>query len=245
MNSAKANQVNHTQPHSKMKLYLTLLIFTLTNCGSSQQTVPEQSESSKNLQVGVTLNEKESFRKTEILCDSVYKNKGYKLTLSLFDTTNRDQTYSNTLFTLSKLTNGQYLPIYSDSISNELQEIQFADFNNDNVKDILVYNLSDVRSNRTYFLYLVDLDQNKLKKIKGFEQIKNPRYLRQYDLIDNYVVSGQIWTSFYKINGDTIKDFDIIVYDNQTSDGSYDHEYKKAIKSILVKEKAATDKVQR
>ena len=120
-----------------MKLFLTLLIFILTSCGSnSHHTATEQSDSSKNLQIGVALVEKESFEKTEILCDTIYKNKGYKLTLALFDTTNKDETIPNTVFTLSRLTDGQYLPIYSDSIFNEFQEIQFADFNNDNVKDI-------------------------------------------------------------------------------------------------------------
>lgn len=221
-----------------MKLFLAFLIFTLTNCSNhSQHSVSVQSDSSKNLEKAVTPVEKESLEKTEIACDTVYKNKGYKLTLTLFDTTNEDETIPNTLFTLSKLTSGQYLPIYSDSVFNKVQEIHFIDFNNDNVKDILVQNFSDVRSNWTYYLHLVDTAQNKLKKIKGFEEIKNPNYLPQYNLIDNYVMSGQIWTSFYKIKGDSIKDFDIVIYDNQTDDGSYDRDYKKAIKSILIREK--------
>jgi hypothetical protein len=230
---------NHILLPEVMKLFLTLLIFTLTNCGSNNQhAVPEQTDSSNNVEIGIAVSENESFEKTEILCDTVYKNKGYKLTLARFDTTNQDETIPNTLFTFSRLTNGQYLPVYSDSIFNQSQEIQFADFNNDNVKDILVYHLSDVRSNRSYYLYLVDLAQNKLRKVKGFEQIKNPNYLPQYNLIDNYVMSGQIWTSFYKIKGDTIKNFDIVIYDNQTDDESYERDYKKAIKSILAKEKA-------
>ena len=70
-------------------------------------------------------------------------------------------------------TNGQYVPIFSDSIFNTVQEVGFTDFNNDGIKDILVQNISDVRSNWTYYLYLVDTAQNKLKKIKGFEEIKN------------------------------------------------------------------------
>jgi hypothetical protein len=221
-----------------MKLFFAFLIFTLASCNNNgQHSVSVQGDSSKNFENTVTTSEKGSFEKTEILCDTVYKNKGYKLTLTLFDTTNEDETIPNTLFTLSKLTNGQYLTIYSDSIFNKVQEIHFADFNNDNVKDILVQNFSDVRSNWTYYLYLVDTAQDKLKKIKRFEEIKNPNYLPQYNLIDNYVMSGQIWTSFYKIKGDSIKDFDIVIYDNQTDDGSYDRDYKKAVKSILIKEK--------
>ena len=210
-----------------IKLFLVLLIFTLTNCSNnSQHFVLVQGDSLKNSAKALTPLEKESFEKTEIVCDTVYKNKGYKLTLTHFDTTNEDETIPNTLFTLSKLTNRQYLPIYSDSIFNKNQEIHFADFNNDNVKDILVQNFSDVRSNWTYYLYLVDTAQNKLKKIKGFEEIKNPNYLPQYNLIDNYVMSGQIWTSFYKILGDRVKNFDVVIYDDQTDNGNYDNGYK-------------------
>ena len=214
---------------------LTILVLTMS-CKSGQQKehkvaidslVATQSDSITGTK----------FDRTEILCDTVYANKGYKITLTTFDPTNEDETIKNTLFTFSKLTNGKYLPIFSDSIFNRVQEVRFDDFNNDKVKDILVQNFSDVRSNWTYYLYLVDTAQNKLKKIKGFEEIKNPNYLPQFNLIDNYVMSGQIWTSFYKITGDTIKDFDIVIYDNQEDDGSYDREYKKAIKSILAKEK--------
>lgn len=177
------------------------------------------------------------FESTEIVCDTVYPNKAYKISLLAFDPMNEDETVPNTLFTISKLTNGKYLPIFSDSIFNSVQEVHFEDFNNDKVKDILVQNYSDVRSNWTYYLYLADTVHDKFKKIKGFEEIKNPNYLPQYNLIDNYVMSGQIWTSFYKITGDTIKDFDIVIYDNQADDGSYDREHKKAVKSILTTEK--------
>lgn len=208
--------------------FLILTIFVFVNSCNGQL---KEHKSSINTATGTKT------ETTEILCDTVYANKGYKITLTTFDPTNEDQTIPNTLFTFSKLTDGKYLPIFSDSIFNRVQEVRFEDFNNDNVKDILVQNFSDVRSNWTYYLYLVDTKQNKLKKIKGFEEIKNPNYLPEYNLIDNYVISGQIWTSFYKITGDTIKDFDIVIYDNQTDDGSYDREHKKAIKSILTKEK--------
>jgi len=50
-------------------------------------------------------------------------------------------------------------------------------------------------------------------------------------------MSGTIWTSFYKIKGDRIKDFNIVVYDDQTDNGTYERDYKKAIHKILTKEK--------
>ena len=53
------------------------------------------------------------------------------------------------------------------------------------------------------------------------------------------VMSGRNWTSFHKIIGDTIKDFNIVIYDGEDENGidTYDADYKKAIKKILTKEK--------
>jgi hypothetical protein len=115
--------------------------------------------------------------------------------------------------------------------------VRFSDFNGDNIKDILIQNISDVRSNPTYYLYLVDTTHDKLTKIRGFEEIKNPSYVSKYNLIDNYVLSGQTWTSFYKIQNDTIKDFDIVIYDDNLGNGNYERDYNKAIKKILTAEK--------
>ncbi len=83
-----------------------------------------------------------------------------------------------------KVTNGKKKLIFSDSIYNTVPEIRFDDFNNDNIKDILVQHTSDVRSNRTYYLYLVDLVQDKLTKINDFEEIKKPNNVSEYDFFD-------------------------------------------------------------
>ena len=173
----------------------------------------------------------------EIICDSIYSHKDYKVTLTTIDSTNQDETKANAIFILYKLTDGKYKKLFSDSIFRHFENIRFADFNNDNVKDILVENISDVRSNMTYYLYLVDTTHDKLKKINGFEEIKNPNFLPKYNLIDCYVMSGEDWTNFYKIKGDSIKDFDIVIYDDHTENGTYERAYKKAIKTILTREK--------
>lgn len=172
-----------------------------------------------------------------IHCDSIYPNKNYRIILTVIDPTNEDENIPNTLFTVSRLSGGKYMHIFSDSVFSKTRTVEFADYNEDNIPDILMHNISDVRSNQTYHLYLVDTAQNQLKKIKGFEVIKNPTYLPEYKLIANYVMSGHIWTSFYKIKGNSIKDFGIVIYDNQTDDGSYERDYKKAIQSILKKER--------
>lgn len=214
-------------------IFLLISLLSINSfCGQAQKT--ENDNKAVNSIDSIT---ETKFKSTEIVCDTIYPNKDYSISLLSFYPMNEDETIPNTFFTISKLTNGKYLPIFSDSIFTRVQEVRFEDFNNDKVKDILVQNYSDVRSNWTYHLYLTDTVKDNFKKIKGFEEIKNPNYLPQYNLIDNYVMSGQIWTSFYKIIGDSIKDFDIVIYDNQTEDGSYERDHKKAIESILRKEK--------
>lgn len=216
------------------KIFLAVFITVLTSCtNNNQHPLPDQENNTTNPETTLTEIKEEGSKRFELICDSIYKNKAYKITLTRFDTANMNETIPNTILGFSKLTNGQYLPLFADSIFNTTQEIRFTDFNNDKIPDILVQHFSDVRSNLSYYLYLVDTTQNNLRKIKGFEEIKNPHYLPQYNLIDNYVMSGQIWTSFYKIKGDSVKNFDIVIYDNQTEDGSYDRDYKKALNSVL------------
>jgi len=221
-------------------LLFILILLTLNSCNNSGvQTKTSIADTSKKIDTTLDKKNKDDFETTEINCDTVYFGKGYKLTLKKFDSTNEDETKFNTVFSFQKSTNGQYSEIFRDSIFNKVQDVVLEDFNNDKIKDILVQNFSDVRSNWTYYLYLVDTTHDGLKKIKGFEEIKNPSYVSKYDLIDNYVVSGTNWTSFYKIKRDTIFDFEIVIYADPSddNDSKYDRDYKNAIKTILGREK--------
>ena len=213
-------------------------LLTSCNCGGKNKTLSaiDTLTTTNNL---LTNNENYKSQIIEIDCDSIFKNKGYKLKLIHLNTDKENETNYNFIFLMFNKLNGQTIEIYRDTIISTIQEIKFADFNNDNVEDILIQNLSDARSNWTYNLYLVDIKQDKLKKVKGFEEIKNPNYLPKLNLIDNVVVSGRNWTSFYKIQGDSIKDFNIVIYSDEDSKGkvAYDLDYKKAINTIMEKEK--------
>jgi hypothetical protein len=112
--------------------------------------------------------------------------------------------------------------------------MKFIDYSSDGIKDILIQNSSDARSNWTFYLYVFDPSTGEIKKIQGFEFIKNPSYVSQFDLIDNLVMSGRNWTSFFKISGDTIIDFDIVLYDtpSENDDSLFDVNYMKAVKEI-------------
>ncbi|MEJ1238430.1 hypothetical protein WBG78_09885 [Chryseolinea sp. T2] len=171
----------------------------------------------------------------ETRCDSIYKNKGYRVVLQHFPDGIGANSDVNTVFQFIRTAGKEREIVHQDTIYSRTGEIEFKDFNNDGVKDLLIQNTSDVRSNWTYYLYLVDSLNNNLKKVKGFDEIKNPRYLSRYHLIDNYVNSGRNWTSFYRIVNDTIKDLKIVIYDDQNNDdkSTYEQEYKKAIAKIV------------
>jgi len=217
-------------------IFILTLFATITSCNNAGQNKESSKlDSTTKNQNSLTNNPTDNFKIVEINCDSIYKNKGISIKLIPFDTNKVREAEYKFIFLVIKQQNGSSSEIFRDTIESTVQEVKFADFNNDNVKDILIQNISDVRSNWTYNLYIVDKDL--IKKIKGFKEIKNPNYLAKYDLIDNMVMSGRNWTTFYKIVGDTIKDFDIVIYDGEDENGkvTYDADYKKAVKNILTK----------
>lgn len=221
-------------------IYILTLFILVTSCNNVRQNDQTSQHDSDTTKLnGLTNNSSDNFEIIEISCDSIYKDKGISIKLIPLDTNKVNEPQYKFVFLTIKQQNGQSFEIFRDTIESRVQEVKFVDFNNDNVKDILIQNISDVRSNWTYNLYIVDKNVNSGRKIKGFEEIKNPNYLPKYDLIDNMVMSGRNWTSFYKIVGDTIKAFNIVIYDEEDENGkdTYDANYKKAIKKILTNEK--------
>ncbi len=162
----------------------------------------------------------------KINCDSVYAGKGYRIVLAMFKEDEMDETKANSVFTFSKVTGGREVVLVRDSVHSTICKIRFEDFNNDGIKDILLQHYSDVRSNHSHYLYLVDTRKDRLKKIKGFEQIKNPEYLPADNLVSNYVVSGTNWSRFYQVQGDHVRDFGI------TIDAEDDKARKRALRQI-------------
>jgi hypothetical protein len=166
-----------------------------------------------------------------IYCDSIYKSAGYKLTLISDQSSIEDDALINSIFRFAKVVNGKEIEVFSDSIFSSSKVVKFEDFNNDKIKDILIQNVSDVRSNWTYYLYLVDMKVNKLTKVKGFEEIKNPRFNHKFNVIENYVNSGENWTEFYGIKDDSVFNYGITIHDEMDENGesNYESEYQKAL----------------
>lgn len=171
---------------------------------------------------------------TTIKCDSIYKNKGITIKLINFDDEKDGyENEKNSILIINQKINGKNSTLIKDSIFSKVQEIEFKDFNNDKIKDILVQNISDVRSNWTYNLYLYNSKTNNFKKVNGFEEIKNPSYHSKYKIIESHVNSGKNWVAFYKIKNFKVYDYNIEIID----DGSLkaEKEYRKAIKKITEK----------
>ncbi len=221
-------------------IFILTLFAMLKSCNNFEQNKKtSQLDNATTNQKSLTKKPADNSEIFEINCDTIYKDKGISIKLIPLNTNKVNEPEYKFIFLVSKRENGQPREFFRDTIESTVQEVKFSDFSNDNIKDILIQNISDVRSNWTYYLFIVDDNANSIRKIKGFEEIKNPNYLPKYDLVDNKVMSGRNWTSFYKIVGDTIKDFNIVIYDGEDENGkyTYDADYKKAIKKILMKEK--------
>lgn len=173
-------------------------------------------------------------RTTIIKCDSIYKNKAISIKLTILnDGRNGYESDKNCILSINQKIKNKNSLLIKDSIFSSTQQIEFQDFNNDNIKDLLVQNISDVRSNWTYTLYLYNSRTNSFKKVTGFEEIKNPSYNSKYNIIESPVNSGTNWAAFYKIKNNKVHNYNIEIIDDGSAKS--EKEYKKAIKKILEK----------
>lgn len=181
-----------------------------------------------------------SFSQTKFyLCDSIYPKKGYIVSLTnIKNSDDENESKNNIIFTFYKKQKNKKTIFYQEHLYSHFKNVEFEDFNGDNIKDILVEYVSDVRSNLHYHLFLVDLKKNKLIKIINFDKIKNPVYLKKYNLVSNLVMSGRNWSSFYKIKNNNVKDFGYTFYwqDENGNDSSIE-DYDKILNNILKTEK--------
>lgn len=225
-------------------LVLGLVILSLFSC--KNKSAVEKATVSEVKSAAAALNEKantidyqpkyDKSGNTQVFTNSLYKNKKYKILISSFS---KEKSYFegnyNSIFQVFELKSKGEKEIYRDSIQRHFDEVLFEDFTNDSIPEILIQNISDVRSNLTYYLYKIDTVTNQITKIKDFETIKNPHFLPKYNLIDNYVMSGRNWTSIYEIADDKVKDYGFVIEDGEDENGNYtyDYNYDKALKTIL------------
>jgi hypothetical protein len=127
---------------------------------------------------------------------------GYKLRVTIFnhERGNDYDTAKNAVLVFYKNQNGHRRDMFIDSTFCSRATVRLEDFNNDGVKDLLVFYDWDVRSNEMYHLYLVNAKGKRLLGVKGFENVKNPFFNKKHYVIESHVVSGRNYWVYYRIN---------------------------------------------
>ena len=117
---------------------------------------------------------------------TLFADSSYTLTLRIFDTANRyEAERNNAVLTFSRQNRNQTKIFFRDSLFCMYPGIGFKDFNNDNVKDIILFYYTGARANETYHLYVTDKRSHKLIRVKGFEELPNP----MLDTTNNIITS--------------------------------------------------------
>lgn len=185
-------------------LYIPFLVFYLVSCNGM---VDKKQGTSR---------EHEAKKCTELeSCDSLfYHQNGLILCLEKLKKMDRLDK-PNYVFKAVIESGDSCMEVYSDSVYSRTGELRLEDYNNDGIADILIQCESDVRSNWTYNLYLVNSDDLEINKVKNFPGVKNPKSKPKYGLVESYVVSGKNYYHYFKIEGDSsICKFDTIIYDD-------------------------------
>jgi hypothetical protein len=131
---------------------------------------------------------------------TLFGDTSFNLTLHMFDITNLDEETHNAILTFSKHEKSRTRVLFTDSLYCLYPDIELKDFNNDRIKDVLVFYYTGGRANPTYHLYLTDLKNRRLIRVMGFEKLPNPFLDSKSGIITSIALSGSNYYTFYKIN---------------------------------------------
>jgi len=155
-----------------------------------------------------------------------FPNKSYMLTLHASDSQIYDEDTKNAQFVFTK----QGKIVFKDSLSCMFTDIRFEDFNNDGIKDVLVFHYTGARANPTYYLYLVINKSHNLIRVKGFENLPNPSLDTKLNIITSVGLSGDNYYSFYRIGSNN----KLVNLGHSYKENPRDSmQYNKAVRSIL------------
>lgn len=106
--------------------------------------------------------------------------------------------------------------------------ISYEDYNNDGVKDIVIFEDTGARGGNAYYnLYLLNPTNRTIKKVNGFNKIVNPSYNKKHKIIVGYgLVGNDVYVNIYKINvnnkiyqiGDSFKETEDVDLDKKITD---------------------------
>ncbi len=176
-----------------MKSFFVLLVFTLFAIVNAYcQASPKVKRNNDLTYFDTTIN--------------LFGDSSYKLALHYWGLTDFGQ-YSgdkeNATFTVYNSTGGHKKILLSDSLNCLDPMIMFDDFNNDKIKDLMIFHSTGGRANPTYYLYLVDPRNKTLTSIRGFEDIPNPSLDTAENIITGSALySDKIFFTFYTINNE-------------------------------------------
>jgi hypothetical protein len=178
-------------------LLLSLLFISLASCVDKSHSSHVDTSAAKTID---TIAKPQSKTYTDSTV-TVLGDNSYKLALHIFDTANDyDAERNNAVLIFNRLNGNQKEIFFRDSMFCMYPDIDFQDFNNDKVKDVLVFYYTGARANPTYHLYLTDLKNHNLIRVKGFEELPNPDLDTTKNIITSITLSGSNYYSFYRIN---------------------------------------------
>lgn len=100
--------------------------------------------------------------------------------------------------------NGKTEHVYwkeNHSTTQATREATYVDYNNDGIKDLLLFVQSGARGGNSYYLlYLINRQKHTLSRVKGFDQIANPTYDQKNKVIVGYGMAGENYYSLYRIS---------------------------------------------
>jgi hypothetical protein len=170
----------------------------------------------------------------------VYPGQSFEMEISyIVDNLNEHINHFNSVVRFYKVDGVIRHLCLQDSIYYEAANVNFANMDSDTFKEFLVKRSTADKVNNYYDLYDFDFKNNTVKKIRHFQDIPNPSYLREFDLIKHRIYAGLTLTAFYKINADSVTSFssdEFTVnwgYFENTTDTNANSEYTRKLKAVL------------
>jgi len=211
-----------------MRLLTFSLILYFSACDNAQSS--NVNTSAAKLVDTKTKTETEIYTDTTVI---LFGDTSYELTLHIFDTTNNyDAENNNAVLTFIEQERNQSKILFHDSLFCMYPDIDFKDFNNDKIKDVLIFYYTGARANPTYHLYLSDSKNHKLIRVKGFEKLPNPDLDTTNNIITSIALAGTNYYSFYRID---TKNKLINLEHSFEEDPNDSTQYEKAIQQIQKK----------
>lgn len=161
-----------------------------------------------------------------------FADRSYQLKIHFIDRNNYDEDKKNTVITFTHFEKGKENLIFQTRCHCMSPWFYFKDFDNDGVKDILIFFNDGARANPQFHLYLVKPTLKKLICVKGFEELPSPDFDQENKVITSTALFGtHDALGFYKIG----KDHRLVNLGHGFTEkmGSDNNKYDNAIKAIF------------